>query len=392
MPIEIEPWTKKTARLSAAARGAYMDLLLAYWRGEELPANDDEALMRLARCTEKEWAAVGSKVLAYFKRDGDLLTQERADEEKAKAKQRYEQKVSAGQAGGQASVKQKRSRPQAGDKQTDEHPPERNSTHLEHLEQSPDGDETPNGVSHAKPKRASRLSETWTPSEKDLAHATERGLDASTIAAIAEQFFDHWRSKPTNNTSLDWSSNWRTWVKNHIGWNGTGPWPADGGRKSVGNASRNNGLAAYLRKKLDKEPVSDGPGVSGPGSTGDDFGSTDAGFGESEGGGGPILDADECERLSQAAGDAAHLDAFEERAGGGPGIVDGDLSLSDPGIPGGRGAVCADEPNVGITLVAGVGGVEGAPGYSHSEAQAADASNDFPDLPQFLRREKTAAA
>lgn len=133
MPVEIEPWLKKTARLSPAARGAYMDLLLAYWRGEALPADDDDALMRIARCTEKEWAPIRDKVLAYFKRDGDLLTQERADEEKAKAQQMYERKASSGKAGGLANAKQKASKTVAEPEADPLAEPKQTPTHLEHL-------------------------------------------------------------------------------------------------------------------------------------------------------------------------------------------------------------------------------------------------------------------
>lgn len=150
MPLEIEPWTKKTARLSAAARGAYMDLLLAYWRGEELPANDDDALMRLARCTETEWKAVWPKVRPFFFQDGDVLRQARADEEKAKANQNYETKASNGEAGGKASGKQRRSKKEANDKanteaepkQTASEPPSA-SEHTSTLEHSSDEESPP---------------------------------------------------------------------------------------------------------------------------------------------------------------------------------------------------------------------------------------------------------
>jgi len=75
MPLKIEPWTKKTARLSLAERGAYMDLLLAYWVGGPLPADDEDTLKRMARCTDKEWKQVRVKVLAFFTRDGDVAKQ-----------------------------------------------------------------------------------------------------------------------------------------------------------------------------------------------------------------------------------------------------------------------------------------------------------------------------
>lgn len=211
MPLHIEPWTKKTARLPAAARGAYLDLLLAYWSGEELPANDDDTLMRLARCTEKEWKAVSAKVLAYFYVEGDLLRNKRADEEKAEAAARYERKSRSGKAGGEASGKQRRSKNEAEAEQTAKHQPTQST-----LVQSPNGDGDAI-ASPPKPPRSTkrtRLENDWQPSADDLAAAAGEGLTPDEIAADLAEWREYWTGpEPRDPLKVSWSITYRKHVK-----------------------------------------------------------------------------------------------------------------------------------------------------------------------------------
>lgn len=284
MPLKIEPWTKKTARLSLAERGAYMDLLLAYWVGGPLPADDEDTLKRMARCTDKEWKQVRVKVLAFFTRDGDVLRQGRADEELADAAARYERRASAGRSGGLAKAKQ---------------PPKQNpsnataepqASYKEHSLQR----EKPAEAGLGKSPRASKISEFWQPNEKDQSYATDKGLNASTIANIAEQFRNHWLAKPKNNTSANWSLNWRTWVQNHINYNGTGTWPSDAASRSSSNRQSPRdvvGVVTRLKAGLESSfSVPEERGYSG-GDRGGEFASDDG----SQETTGPCIDATEFE-------------------------------------------------------------------------------------------------
>ena len=202
IPLRIEPWRKKTARLSPMARSAYLDLLLAYWQGEELPADDNDALTRLARCTEAEWKQVRSKVLAFFKRDGEFLTQDRADDEKAEAKQRYANKASAGKAGGKASGKKRRSKPEADEEanneakskqdtkqqatqRTLEHSPEGESPH-----KSPKGNQYPKeflDFCKAYPSRG-KAANPKSPAFKKWKKAIKDGVDPQILIAAAARY------------------------------------------------------------------------------------------------------------------------------------------------------------------------------------------------------------
>jgi hypothetical protein len=57
MPLHIQDWRSGTLSFTATERGAYMELILAYWELGPLPA-DDSVLEGLAKCRGKEWKQV----------------------------------------------------------------------------------------------------------------------------------------------------------------------------------------------------------------------------------------------------------------------------------------------------------------------------------------------
>jgi hypothetical protein len=61
-------------------------------------------------------------------------------------------------------------------------------------------------------RRATRLSEDWRPTDKDLSFARERGLDGSELADEIMKFRNYWTAKSQDATKLDWGATWRNWV------------------------------------------------------------------------------------------------------------------------------------------------------------------------------------
>lgn len=360
MPLHIEPWTKKTARLNAAERGTYMDLLLAYWIGGPLPANDEETLKRLARCTDKEWKAVRAKVMGFFKQDGELLRNPRADEEKADAAQRYERRASAGKAGGIAKSKQTPKQNSSNATADDQAKPQASNILHSVVPEKTSTDVL--GAARRQPKRATSLSPDWTPSQQDQDHAADKGLDAQTIRAVAEHFRDDNIAK--GRTSKDWSASWRTWIAKHIGWNGTGTWPRADGKRPAGNVpSRASNATAFDQIRAEAGIEQRGGHDSslrtegGAWSSGIDHGAT--GFG-------PIIAADYYERSVGLAGgtEGAHAPdggADDERRD------DADQSIPEAasGLPSGRGEACAENPSDIQPLVASMAGTSRAVGDTH---------------------------
>lgn len=314
MPLKIDPWTKKTARLSLAERGAYMDLLLAYWVGGPLPADDEDTLKRMARCTDKEWKQVRAKVLSFFTRDGDVLRQGRADEELADAAARYERRASAGRSGGLAKAKQ---------------PPKQNpsiataepqASYKEHSLQRETEAKASGGGKRAPPKVGTRISPDWKPSEQDTQHAEDRRYTLENIGQLASHFRDYHLAKGT--VSRDWSASWRTWIANDQ------KFSAQRGNGASGQQSRHNGsqpgsivdLANRLKARAGVGGQNHRDGGMGRGSewiqtAGDERDEAGVGFGA----GGIVLEADECERMHRSAGRDETSDEGATGAGEGPG-------------------------------------------------------------------------
>lgn len=117
MPLYIGDYLADTMHLEAREHGAYLLLLMHYWRNGPLPDND-RALSGIARVDRKTWDTdTGPIVRAFFTARDGFLHQKRmeaersqADENSAKkraaAHSRWsaekEQKVSTGNAGGSA--------------------------------------------------------------------------------------------------------------------------------------------------------------------------------------------------------------------------------------------------------------------------------------------------
>lgn len=92
MPLYIGDYLADTAHLTATEHGAYLLLLMAYWRAGEPLDNNDAKLARIARCSSREWAEVKPAVLAFFE-VGDKLIHGRVERELARATEQHEAKV-----------------------------------------------------------------------------------------------------------------------------------------------------------------------------------------------------------------------------------------------------------------------------------------------------------
>jgi uncharacterized protein YdaU (DUF1376 family) len=86
MPLHIGPYLADTMHLRAAEHGAYLLLLMHYWRNGPLP-DDDGKLAGIARMDRREWAQHGPVVREFFSAQEGRLHQKRADAERAKALQ-----------------------------------------------------------------------------------------------------------------------------------------------------------------------------------------------------------------------------------------------------------------------------------------------------------------
>lgn len=99
MPLYVADYLADTMHLRAAEHGAYLLLIMHYWRTGELPA-DDRQLAQIARMTVADWARSKVVIAAFF---DDGWRHNRVDDEIAKANAKHERRQSAGKMGGIAS-------------------------------------------------------------------------------------------------------------------------------------------------------------------------------------------------------------------------------------------------------------------------------------------------
>ncbi len=69
MPFYVADYLADTGHLSAAENGAYLLLIMHYWRTGGLPP-DDEMRRRVSRMTHREWQRSRTTVLGFFSIDG----------------------------------------------------------------------------------------------------------------------------------------------------------------------------------------------------------------------------------------------------------------------------------------------------------------------------------
>lgn len=104
MPLYIGDYLADTMHLNASQHGAYVLLLMHYWRNGPL-VDDDAQLAAIARCDAKLWRSVGPVVRTFFRLVDGFLHQKRMDQERNKWSSISDKRREAGRAGAEAKWK-----------------------------------------------------------------------------------------------------------------------------------------------------------------------------------------------------------------------------------------------------------------------------------------------
>lgn len=91
MPLYVADYLADTRRLTMAEHGAYMLLIMEYWRNGGLP-NDERRLARIVGASEEEWAAVRDNIAEFF---CEGWRHKRIDDELAKSGEVSERRAAA---------------------------------------------------------------------------------------------------------------------------------------------------------------------------------------------------------------------------------------------------------------------------------------------------------
>lgn len=99
MPLWIGDYLADTMHLTRDQHGAYLLLLMAYWRHARALPNDNAYLAAVTKSTEDEWRTMAPVLAKFFTVDATAWTHGRVEEELKKAKKAYDDKVGKAKAG-----------------------------------------------------------------------------------------------------------------------------------------------------------------------------------------------------------------------------------------------------------------------------------------------------
>ena len=100
MPLYVADYLADTGHLCAAEHGAYLLLIMHYWRRGSLPC-EDKQLASIARMTIKEWLHSRDTISAFFDSE---WRHKRIGAELQKAEAAFERRARAGSKGGNAKA------------------------------------------------------------------------------------------------------------------------------------------------------------------------------------------------------------------------------------------------------------------------------------------------
>ncbi len=101
MPFYVGDYLADTSHLSTEEHGAYILLLLHYWKKRQGPKNDPKRLAKITLLSAKKWRNFSPTILEFFQIKDDRLIHPRMERELTIAAEKHNRRVDAGQKGGQ---------------------------------------------------------------------------------------------------------------------------------------------------------------------------------------------------------------------------------------------------------------------------------------------------
>ena len=340
MPFYPADYLADTAHLSLAEHGAYLLLILHYWRTGPLPS-DDERLARIVRATPRQWVKIRNQIATMFFVEGDTWRHRRIDSEIDLAASRK-----AKQQARTAAATEKRWNRNASVTQSVTDTATQSVTSSSSPSPSPvRKKDDPSG----HPKKGTRLDPNWTPTDDLFAFAGSLALNRADVLDQADRFRDYWTAKSgALGTKLDWPATFRNWLRK----------AADDVRngRHAPNRDRPNGdgfgaaAARVAARMASRAKLRDLVGTEDRGNrSGRPPGRTN-GAGEPQAADGPGVGAD----LGGTPDGSSGPDGPQGR--GGAGVGDRGMDRQAPRFPSGRGDLGAENLAGSLEMVADVAG------------------------------------
>lgn len=207
MPLYIADYLADTAHLSAAEHGAYLLLIMHYWRAGSLP-HDDKKLARIARCTDRQWRDMRDTIAGLF---GPDWSHKRVENELDKARSKSQARSEAGKHGAEAKSLKNKDAPQAIACDL----PEQKPAIVQASSSEPQSERKIEGA-RKRAAPAQLIPPTWEMDEDDLSYAIDCGMDMGTAVEQQERFKDRSQAKGEKYVSI--KAAWRTWCRNWRDW------------------------------------------------------------------------------------------------------------------------------------------------------------------------------
>lgn len=214
MPLYIGDYLADTTRLTTEQHGAYLLLIMDYWRNGA-PPDDDTVLASVCRANTQGWKRLRPALIGFFRVVEARWHHSRIDKEIADAKaSKAKAEAKAAKA---AEARWGKHAAEQGDKESTSNAPSiATSTPQDMHDQCP----SPSPSLKTKPRSkaesatATRLPADWMPSHDDARFCESERPDLS-IDGTASRFRDYWIAQPgVKGRKLDWAATWRNWVRN----------------------------------------------------------------------------------------------------------------------------------------------------------------------------------
>lgn len=256
------------ANLPVDLRGVYYTLLdLMYDRREPLAESDQMFAARMC-CSVRKWKSYRDQLVnlgkIHFTNEGKLSNKRFENELKT-----FRKLAENGAKGGRASSETRKKHiknsdnaengfKQRGKPQKSESDITDTNVSVGALSASTHDDQPDPMPAKKARRRGSRISANWTPTPKDYAFATSKGLSPEEINDEADRFRNHWSSASKNASKLDWEATWRNWVIRPD----FGP-VARKAKQQAANAGGGSTMAAALDRVADQLEFGSRPGRGG---------------------------------------------------------------------------------------------------------------------------------
>jgi uncharacterized protein YdaU (DUF1376 family) len=217
MPLYVGDYLGDTQRLTTEQHGAYLLLILDYWRNGPAP-DDDSILQQITKLDKAGWKKHRPALARMFQIEGGEWKHKRIDAELGNATANAERRTDKAKKGAAARwSKQEPSTENGMPEQCPEDAPSMpGALPVECAPQSPSPVRRTPDKSGVPAQRANRLPKGFVVPPDWIAWAkTERSWTSADCRTEAATFVDFWNAKAgRDGTKLDWQATWRNWVRN----------------------------------------------------------------------------------------------------------------------------------------------------------------------------------